>query len=108
MQEQIRQAELRSGVKDTRIPNRPSLPWGLQDYLEAFQQLDRRRQMGYAFPQPLSTSEILGYGLTHGFRSSLQFFFKVISALDDHHLAEQAQKEKARRKSKPKPGGRRK
>ena len=64
-------------------------------YLTAFYALDRRRQMGYATPQPLTASDILAYGRTFGFKTDLSFFFRVIDALDTDYMEEVAQKQKA-------------
>ena len=97
------------GVTPEALLNRPEIPWLLDDYLKAYRDLDRRRQIGYSGPQPLSVSDIFRYAETHGFSSTRQFFFKVISALDDYNLEKHAEKEKRRQeqeKSKGKRAGR--
>jgi len=76
-------------------------------YLLAFMALDRRRQSGYAMAQPLSTEAILLYALTHGFRSDLRFFCKIISELDDDFIKQQNEKQKAKAPKKT-PKGKRK
>ena len=92
------------------LKNRPRLsPW-IQPYLEAYQRLDRRRQMGYSIPQPLTTSAILEYGSKLGFKFDLTFFFRVISELDDVYMAEVYKKQQAelnKSKAKSKAKGRR-
>lgn len=91
----------------TGLKNRPRLSTWIQPYLEAYQQLDRRRQMGYSTPQPLAASDILEYGSKLGFKYDLSFFFRAISALDSEYMSEvykkqQAELNKSKAKSKSK------
>lgn len=87
------------------LKKRPEVPLYLKDYLEAYNALHKRRQIGFSAEQPLLTSEIAIHGLTHGFEEELQFFIKVISAMDDvfvQHQAEIARKKTAEMKNKSK------
>lgn len=99
----MREQYEKTGELPPSLASKPVLPYLLKDYLDAYIELDRRRQIGYASGQPLSTTDIIGYGLTHGFRRDMRFFFKVVSRLDDHHLEEEAKKRKAKSKPKGKP-----
>ena len=94
------------------LKRRPRISKWLLPYLSAYQRLDRRRQMGYSTPQPLASSEILDYGTRLGFRTDLDFFFRVIDALDgvymeDVNKKQQAEAAKSKAKSKAKSGNRR-
>lgn len=103
MEAQLKERFKKEGTAPKALTDKPKLGWLLNDYLEAYMALAARRQTGYGSAQPLSPSDIFGYGVTHGFKSDIPFFFKCISALDNHFLEEQAKKAKAEReKSKAK------
>ncbi len=55
-------------------------------------------------PQPFTSTEILLYGSTHGFKNDLRFFFRAIAALDDQFLEEKAEEINRKSKSPGKPG----
>lgn len=105
----MREQYKKTGVMPQSLAKKPILPFLLSDYLDAYLELDRRRQIGYAAAQPLSTTDIIGYGLMHGFRRDIRFFFKVVSKLDDQYVQDQAEKlkKKATKAPKPKSGKRR-
>lgn len=83
------------GVMPPALLNKPNLSWHMNRYLKGYLDLDRRRQAGYAMAQPLSETGILFYGVTHGFRKDLQFFFRIVSALDDDYIRKEAERLKA-------------
>jgi hypothetical protein len=103
----MREQHKKTGVMPQSLASKPVLSFLLEDYLEAYLSLDRRRQIGYAAGQPLSATDIIGFGLTHGFRRDLRFFFKVISALDDDYIKEQAEKLKKKGKAPKSKSGKR-
>lgn len=79
------------------LAKKPYIPAAVQPYMEAYLKLAKRRQIGYASPQPMLYSEIIWYGLTHGFRHDIAFFCRVVTELDDDAMEEEAKK--AERKS---------
>lgn len=82
----------KTGVMPEALSKKPVIPWSLTRYLEAYQQMAGQRQLGYGTPQPLSITDIIFYGLTHGFNNDMEFFFKVVTSLDEDTMEEQAKK----------------
>jgi hypothetical protein len=79
------------------LQNRPFIPFPLDGYFKAFLKLLRRRQAGYASSQALSPSDIILFGYAYSFEDDMEFFVNLVSQLDDHYLAWEADKAKQKR-----------
>lgn len=90
-----------TGVMPKTLAAEPHLGPALVPYARAYLELTRRRQLGYASIQPLSAADILLYGHSCGFSDDIEFFFRVISALDDEFVKKEMEKlDKASKKGK--------
>jgi hypothetical protein len=81
-----------TGVMPKTLAAEPHLGPALLPYGRAYLELTRRRQLGYASTQPLSAADILMYGHSCGFSDDIEFFFRIISALDDEHVKKEMEK----------------
>lgn len=85
------------------LQDRPVLPDVLEDYLNAFFQLDLKRQHTMGAELPIPASEIIAFANIFGFEVDMQFFYRCISEMDSESFMYRAErnKQKAAQTKKP-------